>query len=63
MACDLVEHRDVDVAEELAAMLREDLPFRQEWAERVGLGFSLNAPEAGLPWATKRVATAIPAAA
>lgn len=34
-----------------ARQLREDLPFRQEWAERVGLGISV-----GLCWATKPAA-------
>ena len=56
-------HASKSVTDDYARQLREDLPFRQEWAERVGLGFSLNGPEVGLQWATKRVATAISAAA
>ena len=50
-------HASKSVTDDYARQLREDLPFRQEWAERAGLGFSLNVPEVGLPWATGIVTT------
>ena len=50
-------HASKSVTDDYARQLRDDLPFRQEWAERAGLGFSLETPEVGLPWATGIVAT------
>lgn len=50
-------HASKSVTDDYAWQLREDLPFRQEWAERAGLGFSLETAEVGLPWATGVVAT------
>ena len=34
--------RGRSVTDDYARQLREDLPFRQEWAERAGLGFELG---------------------
>ncbi len=56
-------HASKSVADDYARQLREDVPFRQEWAQRVGLGFSMGKPEVGLPWATEIVATHNSAAA
>lgn len=50
-------HASRSVTDDYARQLCEDLPFRQEWAERAGLGFSIEKPEVGLPWATGIVAT------
>jgi integrase len=50
-------HASKSVTDDYARQLREDLPFRQEWAERVGLGFSLTCSEVGLQRATNNVAT------
>ena len=38
-------HASKSVTDDYARQLREDLPFRQEWAERAGLGFSLSQPD------------------
>jgi integrase len=50
-------HASKSVTDDYARQLREDLPFRQGWAQLVGLGFSMQKPEVGLPWATGIVAT------
>jgi integrase len=50
-------HASKSVTDDYARQLREDLPFRQQWAEGAGLGFSLKKSEVGLPWATGIVAT------
>jgi integrase len=50
-------HASKSVTDEYAQQLREDLPFRQEWAERAGLGFSLSQPDNVLPCSTGIVAT------
>ncbi len=38
----VVGHASKTVTDDYARQLREDLPFRQGWAERVGLGFSID---------------------
>lgn len=50
-------HASKSVTDDYARQLHEDLPFRQEWAERVGLGFSMEKPEVVLPCSTGIVAT------
>jgi integrase len=50
-------HASKSVTDDYARQLREDLPFRQEWAERAALGFSISKPEDVLPCSTGIVAT------
>jgi integrase len=51
-------HSGETITDDYARQLREDIPFRQEWAEKAGLGFQL-VPESGqlghlgLPFAAK----------
>jgi len=42
-------HASKSVTDDYARQLREDLPFRQEWAERAALGFSISKPQDVLP--------------
>jgi integrase len=35
-------HKNLDMSSRYAKQLTEDMEFRQEWAEKVGLGFDLS---------------------
>jgi hypothetical protein len=37
-----IGHADKDVTDRYAEQLKEDIEFRQGWAEKVGLGFTLG---------------------
>ena len=50
-------HASKSVTDDYAKQLQEDLPFRQEWAERAGLGFSMVQREDLLPCSTGIVTT------
>jgi hypothetical protein len=37
-----IGHANKDVTDRYAEQLKEDVEFRQEWAEKIGLGFVLG---------------------
>jgi hypothetical protein len=39
-------HTDREISSRYGKQLIEDVPFRQQWAEKVGLGFTLPAEKA-----------------
>ena len=50
-------HASKSVTDDYARQLQQDLPFRREWAERVGLGFSIASDERCSTCSTSGVTT------
>ena len=53
-------HASKSVTDDYARQLREDLPFRQEWAERAGLGYRSKLPKLGYRGLPELLQHAIP---